>query len=123
MTSSGNDSDSEVVGLGTNQSDPETLFLFALLLLNDRGVRMNSEQHSTISAAILDVLPFFAPGKTFLTDQNQVVILHTDSKDSEISILISSGEMSNRWRIPQMFSDSKNHKPNVVLFKFNEIVK
>jgi hypothetical protein len=52
MTSSGNDSDSEVVKLGTAQSDSRTLFLFALVLLNGRGVRMDSGEHPIISAAI-----------------------------------------------------------------------
>jgi hypothetical protein len=63
ITSSGNDSDSEVVRLGTDQSDPETLFLFALVFLNGRGVRMNSGEHSTISAAILCVRAFFCTGE------------------------------------------------------------
>jgi hypothetical protein len=84
---------------------------------------MNSGTHSTISAAIFCVHAFFALGKAFLSDEDETVISHTGSNDSQISILIPSGEMSNPRIMPQMCSDSKNHKPNVVLFKLKQIVK
>jgi hypothetical protein len=92
MTSSGDDWGSKVVRLGNDQSDPTTLFLFALLLLNRGGVRMNSGEHSTTSAPIVCVRSFFGLGKTFLADQNQAMISHKDSNDSQTSILISSEE-------------------------------
>jgi hypothetical protein len=34
----GNDSDSEVVRLGTDPRDPETIFLFVFLLLDRHGI-------------------------------------------------------------------------------------
>jgi hypothetical protein len=53
---------------------------------------MNSGEHSTISTTILCARAFFAPGKAFLSKQNEVVISYLDNEKSQISILISSRE-------------------------------